>query len=163
CPPPGSVLPRGVSSPVIGGTNGGGNGGGTNGITGYFGYGGGGASDVRTGGCAPFCNLSQRALVAGGGGGTGGSHGSDGGGWGGGGGGGSGYGPAGTTFHAGVQSGNGKIVVSWPTDSVPPVVTISTSGVQAPTGWYNAVSSGSSGISVSVSAADDATGVSNIT
>ena len=113
-----------------------------------------------------FCNGSS---APGGGGGGGGYHGGGGGGnyatfaTAGGGGGGSSYGPDGTTFHSGVQSGNGKIVVSWSTDSTAPVVTISTSAVQAGTGWYNAASSGTSGISVSVSAADDLTGVTNIT
>jgi hypothetical protein len=100
----GNIDGGGGGGPTTGGSFGGPGGQvGGYGQTGSLGQGGYGASYFWSG----------QYPQGGGGGGGGGTFGGGGGGTGGGGGGGSGFGPSGVVFHTGVQTGNGKIVVSY--------------------------------------------------
>jgi len=101
----------------------------------------GGNQDCTTGSLAAGVGASGVSVAypqTGGGGGGGGWCGGAGGAWGHGGGGGSGHGPAGTTFETGVNTGDGKIIVTYDViDVATPSTTVSFSNNYDPYTWTN--------------------------
>ncbi len=112
----------------------------------------GGAGALGAGGSGGFANCG----CGGAGGGGGGLYGGGGGGYQGGGGGGSSTGPTGSTVTGGVNSGDGRIVVSFAApDATPPVITPTVTGAVGSNGWYT------SDVSLTWTVTDEGSTVSN--
>lgn len=71
----------------------------------------------------------------------------------------------GNNLHSAQISLNGTVIPPAPADTTPPTITLSPASGQtvASSGWYNAASSGTAGLTVKASATDDATAVTNVT